>query len=461
MAKSKAIFICQECGHQETRWLGKCPSCNNWNTFAESIREKKGGSRSHGKKFSLDETPINIADISTEDNKRISTGISEFDHILGGGIVPGSLALLAGPPGIGKSTLLLQVAESLAKSNKKCLYVSGEESLAQIKLRGDRLGVSSSQLLVYSGTDVQEILNQARNIKPALVIIDSIQTVYHPDLSAIPGSVGQVRGCAEEINYFAKSERIPVFISGQVTKEGVIAGPKILEHTVDTVLYFDETKDNFYRVIRTEKNRFGPAAELSIFQMKKTGLEQVINPSLMFLESRPVGAAGSVIVTLIEGSRPLLIELQALVTGTSFSMPRRQVSGLDYNRVLLMVAVMEKILGTRLENQDIFLNIAGGTKISEPACDLSIIMAIYSAFRNKPVDEGIIVIGEVGLAGEIRAVSFIDKRVNEARKLGFKTCIIPKGNLKGFSSKKIELIGVSTIREAVKIIDKEKEIKKI
>ncbi len=452
MAKLKSIFVCQECGHQETRWLGKCPSCGEWNTFSESIKEKNDRGGSQDKRFSLGE-PTNIGNISAQDSERIITGISEFDHILGGGIVPGSLVLLAGPPGIGKSTLLLQIAESFAKSGRSCLYVSGEESLAQIKLRSDRLGIKSNKLLVYSETNIREIISRIRNLKPELVIIDSIQAVYHPDLSAISGSVGQVRGCAEEINYLAKSEKIPVFISGHITKEGTIAGPKVLEHTVDTVLYFDETKDNIYRVIRTEKNRFGPADELSIFQMKNTGLEQVVNPSMMFLESRPVGAAGSVIVTLIEGSRPLLLELQALVTSTNFSMPRRQVSGLDYNRVLLMIAVMERILGARLENYDVFLNVAGGARISEPASDLSVIMAIYSAYRNKPVDEGTIVIGEVGLAGEIRAVSFIDRRVNEAKKLGFKTCIIPGGNLKNLSSSKIKLVGVSTIREAVRLID--------
>lgn len=453
--KSKVIYICQECGRQEAKWIGKCPDCGNWNTFIESMKEKNNGARARNSKFTA-ENPKSISDIPVKNNERIITGISEFDHILGGGIVPGSLALLAGPPGIGKSTLLLQVAESLSKSGKKCLYISGEESLEQIKLRADRLKVSSKQLLVYSETDLQKIIAQVQKIKPDVVIIDSIQTVFNPDLSALPGSIGQVRECAEEINSAAKSERISVIISGQVTKEGSIAGPKLLEHTVDTVLYFDETKDSFYRIIRAEKNRFGPTAETGIFQMTKEGLEAVENPSKMFLESRPADAAGSVILTLIEGSRPLLLELQALITRTNFSMPRRQVSGLDYNRVLLLVAVMERILGLGLEHYDIFLNIAGGARVNEPACDLSIIMAIYSAYKNKPVDENTIIIGEVGLAGEIRAVNSIEKRINEAKKLGFKTCIIPKGNMRNLSYDTLNIIGVLTIKEAVRFIDVER-----
>ncbi|NIM03878.1 DNA repair protein RadA [bacterium] len=447
MAKVKTAFICQECGYQSARWLGKCPTCGKWNSLVEerldidiSLREERRLSTAK---------PSPISSIKSQPEERFLSGISEFDHVLGGGVVAGSLVLLAGSPGIGKSTLLLQVAGSLAASGKKCLYISGEESLEQIKLRAERLRVDSSELIIFSETNIREIINQIKQIEPKFVIIDSIQTVYHDDFSGSPGSVGQVKQCTEELLYLAKSRRIPVFISGQITKEGAIAGPKVLEHIVDTVLYFEGSRDHLYRILRVEKNRYGTTSEISIFEMKSDGLKQVLNPSQIFLEGR-IATAGTVVVAPLEGTRPLLVELQALVTRANFNLPRRQASGLDYNRILLLVAVLEKNFNLHLESCDIFLNIAGGVKIYEPGCDLGVIAAIYSGAKNRPVGEKVVVIGEVGLAGEVRGVTFIEKRVSEAEKLGFKTCVLPSHNLKEFHEKrKIDLIGVSSVNEAI------------
>lgn len=447
MAKAKTIFICQECGYQSTRWLGKCPACGKWNSLIEerldidvSLREERRLSTAK---------PSPISSIKPQPEERFLTGISEFDHVLGGGVVAGSLVLIAGSPGIGKSTLLLQVAGSLASSGRRCLYISGEESLEQVKLRGERLGIDFPELIIFSETNIKEIINQIKEIGPKFVVIDSIQTVYHNDFSGSPGSVGQVKECTEELLYLAKSKRIPVFISGQITKEGAIAGPKVLEHIVDTVLYFEGSPDHLYRILRVEKNRYGTTSEISIFEMKSNGLQQVLNPSQLFLEGR-IPTAGTVVVALLEGTRPLLVELQALVTKANFNLARRQVSGLDYNRVLLLVAVLEKNFNLHLENCDIFLNIAGGVKIYEPACDLGVISAIYSGMKNRAIDEKAVVIGEVGLAGEVRGVTFVEKRVMEAEKLGFKTCVLPSYNLREFSRKrKIDLIGVSTVNEAI------------
>jgi len=447
LAKAKTAFVCQECGYQSTRWLGKCPACGKWNSLVEERLEVDVTSREE-RRFSTAK-PSPISSIKLQPEEKFLTGISEFDHVLGGGVTAGSLVLLAGSPGIGKSTLLLQVAGSLAASGRKCLYISGEESLEQVKLRADRLSIDSPELIIFSETNLKEIINQIKEIEPKFVIIDSIQTVYHEDFSGSPGSVGQVKECTEELLYLAKSKRIPVFISGQITKEGAIAGPKVLEHIVDTVLYFEGSKDYLYRILRVEKNRYGTTSEISIFEMKSDGLQQVLNPSQIFLEGR-VPAAGAVVVAPLEGTRPLLVELQALVTRANFNLPRRQASGLDYNRILLLVAVVEKNFNLHLEKCDIFLNIAGGVKIYEPACDLGVIAAIYSGVKNRPISEKVVVIGEVGLAGEVRGVTFVEKRVSEAEKLGFKTCILPNNNLKEFHRKgKIDLIGVSTVNEAI------------
>jgi len=447
LTKEKTTFICQECGYQSSRWLGKCPTCGKWNSLIEerldidtSLREERRLSTAK---------PSPVSSIKSQPEERFLTGISEFDHALGGGVVSGSLVLLAGSPGIGKSTLLLQVAGSLAASGRRCLYISGEESLEQVKLRADRLKMDSPQLIIFSETNVREIIKQIKEIEPEFVVIDSIQTVYDDDFTGSPGSVGQVKECTEKLFYLAKSKRIPVFISGQITKEGAIAGPKVLEHVVDTVLYFEESKDHLYRILRVEKNRYGTTSEISIFEMKSDGLQQVLNPSQIFLEGR-IPTAGTVVVALLEGTRPLLVELQALVTRANFNLPRRQVSGLDYNRILLLVAVLEKNFNLHLENSDIFLNIAGGVKIYEPACDLGVVAAIYSGVKNRPIGERVVVIGEVGLVGEVRGVAFVEKRVSEAEKLGFKTCILPNHNLKEFHKKgKIDLIGVSTVNEAI------------
>ena len=447
MAKVRTAFICQECGYQSARWLGKCPTCGKWNSLVEerldidtSLREKRRLSSAK---------PSPIDSIKTQPEERFLTGISEFDHVLGGGIVAGSLVLLAGSPGIGKSTLLLQVAGSLAASGKRCLYVSGEESLEQVKLRAERLRIDSPKLIIFSETNLQEIVTQIKQVEPDFAIIDSIQTLYDQDFSGSPGSIGQVKQCAEQLLYLAKSRRIPVFLSGQITKEGAIAGPKVLEHIVDAVLYFEGSRDHLYRILRVDKNRYGTTSEISIFEMKSDGLHQVLNPSQIFLEGR-IPTAGTVVVAPLEGTRPLLVELQALVTRANFNLPRRQVSGLDYNRVLLLIAVLEKNFNLHLENSDIFLNIAGGVKIYEPACDLGVIAAIYSGVKNRPVGESAVIIGEVGLTGEVRGVSFIEKRVSEAEKLGFKTCILPSHNLREFHQKrKIDLVGVSTVNEAI------------
>ena len=447
MAKVRTAFICQECGYQSARWLGKCPTCGKWNSLVEERLDIDTSLREERRLSSAKPSPIDS--IKTQPEERFLTGISEFDHVLGGGIVAGSLVLLAGSPGIGKSTLLLQVAGSLAASGKRCLYVSGEESLEQVKLRAERLRIDSPKLIIFSETNLQEIVTQIKQVEPNFAIIDSIQTLYDEDFSGSPGSIGQVKQCAEQLLYLAKSRRIPVFLSGQITKEGAIAGPKVLEHIVDAVLYFEGSRDHLYRILRVDKNRYGTTSEISIFEMKSDGLHQVLNPSQIFLEGR-IPTAGTVVVAPLEGTRPLLVELQALVTRANFNLPRRQVSGLDYNRVLLLIAVLEKNFNLHLENSDIFLNIAGGVKIYEPACDLGVIAAIYSGVKNRPVGESAVIIGEVGLTGEVRGVSFIEKRVSEAEKLGFKTCILPSHNLREFHQKrKIDLVGVSTVNEAI------------
>ncbi|MDH5662241.1 MAG: DNA repair protein RadA [Elusimicrobiota bacterium] len=447
MAKVKTAFICQECGYQSVRWLGKCPTCGKWNSLVEERLDTDISPREERRLSTAKPSPI--GSIKSQPEERFLTGISEFDHVLGGGVVAGSLVLLAGSPGIGKSTLLLQVAGSVSVSGKKCLYISGEESMEQLKLRAERLKIDSPELIIFAETNIKEIINQIKKIEPKFVIIDSIQTVYHDDFSGSPGSVGQVKQCTEELFYLAKSQRIPVFISGQITKEGAIAGPKVLEHIVDTVLYFEGSRDHLYRILRVEKNRYGTTSEISIFEMKSDGLKQVLNPSQIFLEGR-IATAGTVVVAPLEGTRPLLVELQALVTRANFNIPRRQASGLDYNRILILVAVLEKNFNLHLESCDIFLNIAGGVKIYEPACDLGVIAAIYSGVKNKPIGEKVAVIGEVGLAGEVRGVTFIEKRVSEVEKLGFKTCVLPIHNLKEFHKKgKIDLIGVASVNEAI------------
>ena len=450
MAKSKTQFVCQSCGYQAPKWLGRCPGCQEWNTFVEErvIEERTTERDILG--FESEAVPTPVTEIVAEEKGRFQIGISEFDRVLGGGIVFGSVILVGGDPGIGKSTLLLQVMHCLASKGKKVLYISGEESLQQSKMRADRLGVSSEHLFVVSETSLEKILQDIQALRPSTVVVDSIQTIYSSELPSTPGSITQVREASSRLLYLAKRLSIPIFLIGHVTKEGFIAGPKVLEHMVDTVLYIEGEANHAFRILRAVKNRFGPTNEIGVFEMKGSGLVEVINPSEFFLSGRTQPASGSVVMPSIEGSRPILIELQALVVPTNFGVPRRTAQGVDANRVSLLVAVMEKRLGVHLNNQDIFLNIAGGMKVEEPGVDLGVIAAISSSFRDKVIDPEMAVFGEVGLGGEVRGVSQPEVRVKEAARLGFKRILLPKPNQEKVKGVKgIELIGVRTVGEAV------------
>ncbi len=450
MAKNKTQFVCQSCGYQAPKWLGRCPGCQEWNTFVEErvIEERTPERDILG--FESEAVPTPVTEIVAEEKGRFQIGISEFDRVLGGGIVFGSVILVGGDPGIGKSTLLLQVMSCLASKGKKVLYISGEESLQQSKMRADRLGVSSEHLFVVSETSLEKILQDIQALRPSTVVVDSIQTIYSSELPSTPGSITQVREASSRLLYLAKRLSIPIFLIGHVTKEGFIAGPKVLEHMVDTVLYIEGEANHAFRILRAVKNRFGPTNEIGVFEMKGSGLVEVINPSEFFLSGRTQPASGSVVMPSIEGSRPILIELQALVVPTNFGVPRRTAQGVDANRVSLLVAVMEKRLGVHLNNQDIFLNIAGGMKVEEPGADLGVIAAISSSFRDKVIDPEMAVFGEVGLGGEVRGVSQPEVRVKEAARLGFKRILLPKPNQEKVKGVKgIELIGVRTVGEAV------------
>ena len=450
MPKSKTQFVCQSCGYQAPKWLGRCPGCQEWNTFVEErvIEERTPERDILG--FESEAVPTPVTEIVAEEKGRFQIGISEFDRVLGGGIVFGSVILVGGDPGIGKSTLLLQVMSCLASKGKKVLYISGEESLQQSKMRADRLGVSSEHLFVVSETSLEKILQDIQALRPSTVVVDSIQTIYSSELPSTPGSITQVREASSRLLYLAKRLSIPIFLIGHVTKEGFIAGPKVLEHMVDTVLYIEGEANHAFRILRAVKNRFGPTNEIGVFEMKGSGLVEVINPSEFFLSGRTQPASGSVVMPSIEGSRPILIELQALVVPTNFGVPRRTAQGVDANRVSLLVAVMEKRLGVHLNNQDIFLNIAGGMKVEEPGVDLGVIAAISSSFRDKVIDPEMAVFGEVGLGGVVRGVSQPEVRVKEAARLGFKRILLPKPNQEKVKGVKgIELIGVRTVGEAV------------
>ncbi len=433
--------------------MGKCPGCNNWNSFVEetSITGKQtrhtfSGITTAGSK------PEKITSIVSKQEPRISTDLKELNRVLGGGIVPGSLVLIGGDPGIGKSTLLLQVSQQLAKKQLPVLYISGEESTRQTKLRAERLGVSSDSLYVLAETNLLSITNHIEQLKPSLVIIDSIQTIYREEVTSAPGSVSQVRECTSELMRIAKTSGIPILIVGHVTKEGAIAGPRLLEHMVDTVLYFEGERHHTYRILRGVKNRFGSTNEMGIFEMKEEGLREVLNPSEIFLEERSQGSAGSTVVASMEGTRPILVEIQALISPSSFGNPRRMATGIDHNRVSLLMAVLEKRVGLMLQNQDAYIKVAGGVKLDEPAIDLATAISIASSFRDNPTKPDDIFIGEVGLTGEIRRVSRIEQRVQEAAKLGFKRVICPQNNLDGWTfPKNIEVIGVKTIQEALNI----------
>ena len=455
MTKAKTHFVCQSCGYQTPKWLGKCPGCQDWNTFIEErvIDEKVPERDLLG--FEAEATPTAITRVLVEERGRLQIGIGEFDRVLGGGIVFGSVILVGGDPGIGKSTLLLQMMNRLASEGKKVLYISGEESLQQTKMRADRLGISSDHLFVVSETSLEKILQDIQTLKPSTVVVDSVQTIYASDLPSTPGSISQVREVSSRLLYLAKHLSIPVFLVGHVTKEGFIAGPKVLEHMVDTVLYIEGEANHSFRILRTAKNRFGSTNEIGVFEMKDSGLSEVLNPSEFFLSERVQPASGSVVMPSIEGSRPILIELQALVVPTNLGVPRRTAEGMDANRVSLLVAVMEKRLGIHLFNHDIFLNIAGGMRVEEPGADLGVIASIASSFRDYLIDPEIAVFGEVGLGGEVRGVSQSEVRVKEAARLGFKRCLLPHQNREKMKSvKDIELIGVATIREAMKVLFK-------
>lgn len=425
MARIKSVFICQECGYESTGWLGKCPSCNSWNTFVEEVEQRVA---KRGSGVIKDIEPVGINDIQILEEERYSTGIKEMDRVLGGGIVKGSLILVGGDPGIGKSTLLLQVCQSV-KLDSDILYISGEESIKQIKLRANRLGIDRKNILMVSEVNFNAIERLINNIKPSVVIIDSIQTAYNDELSSAPGSVSQVKEVTAGFMKIAKSQGISIIIVGHVTKEGSIAGPRVLEHIVDTVLYFEGDRHLNYRILRAVKNRFGSTNEIGIFEMRDIGLVEVSNPSLTMLSGKPENVPGSVVVSSVEGTRPMLMEIQALVCTTNFGMPRRMATGVDYNRITLLMAVLEKRVGMQLYNYDAYVNVVGGLKIDEPACDLGIIAAISSSFRDVPVSESTVLIGEVGLTGEVRAVGQIHKRISEAHRIGFKNCIIPAANM--------------------------------
>lgn len=450
MAKQKTKFVCQSCGYESPKWMGKCPGCNQWNTMVEEVSitsSVPGRDRNLFPKQSA--KPLMEVEISQE--TRIDTTIGELNRVLGGGLIPGSLVLVGGDPGIGKSTLLLQTSFALAEHGQRVLYVSGEESIGQIKHRAERLGVSTPNLYVVSETDMELIEEQIDQVQPDVLMIDSIQTVYHPAITSAAGSVAQVRETTAHFMRIAKGKGIATFIVGHVTKEGAIAGPRMLEHMVDAVLYFEGERHNTYRILRAVKNRFGSTNEMGIFEMREKGLAEVHNPSEIFLAERPFGVAGSTVVASMEGTRPVLVELQALVSPTSFVTPRRMATGVDHQRVSMIMAVLEKRVGLMLQNQDAYVNVAGGVRLDEPAVDLAIAVSIASSFRDKPTDPYDVVIGEIGLTGEVRGVSRIEQRIREALKLGFKRVIIPEKNLRGIEVPSgIEVVAVSNIEEALR-----------
>ena len=452
MAKAKTVFVCNNCGYESAKWLGKCPACNEWNSFFEEKVQKTSTSMGKLEKNKLASKPTQLNDIVGEEAIRTSTGFEELDRVLGGGLVNGSLLLLGGEPGIGKSTLILQICSKI-KTDGKVLYVSGEESGEQIKLRADRLNINNDNLMFLGETDIDSIEEAILNLEPKLVIIDSIQTMYSEEITSAPGSVSQVREITARIMKICKSNHITTIIIGHVTKDGNIAGPRVLEHMVDTVLYLEGERYFSYRILRSVKNRFGSTNELGMFEMQNEGMVEILNPSSILISERDENPAGSVIVSSIEGTRPLLIELQALTTYSVFGLPRRTANGIDYNRLTLLIAVLEKRAGLNLGNQDVYLNVVGGIKINEPAIDLGIILASASSFKNIAIPKDVVVIGEVGLTGEVRRVNLIDKRIKEAEKLGFKTCIIPESNKKLLKENySIKIIGVKNVNDAIKYL---------
>ena len=461
--KNKTVFFCRNCGYESAKWMGQCPSCKEWNSFVEEPVKGKGsrastGSFSAGGNLQPKNQPLLLSEIKSGDGEeRFDTHFKELNRVLGGGLVKGSLVLIGGDPGVGKSTLLLQSARFFSMDGRSVLYVSGEESARQIKLRADRIGVFTKELLFLAETNLSVIEETLLRVRPEIVVIDSIQTMFHEEISSAPGSVSQVRETTGMLLRIAKQENIAILIVGHVTKEGMVAGPKVLEHMVDTVIYFEGDRNASYKILRAVKNRFGSTNEIGVFEMRSEGLMEVENPSEFMLEGRPKDAGGSIVSCSMEGSRPIMIEIQALVCRTNFGYPRRQANGMDYNRVNLLMAVLEKRIGLQMSDCDAYVNLAGGMKLTEPAMDLGICLAIISSFRNRPVDPFLVAFGEVGLSGEVRAVSMANERVKEALKLGFTVCLLPKASmgrvqLKEEDRKKIKLIGVENVRQAMDLI---------
>jgi DNA repair protein RadA/Sms len=450
MAKVKTVFFCQECGYESPKWMGKCPGCGQWNSMVEETIRPQAAGRSGLKSDRTTNKPVPISQIEKTSEKRILTKTVELNRVLGGGVVPGSLVLVGGDPGIGKSTLLLQMSQELAELGHTVLYISGEESVKQTKMRAERLGVQSDNLYVMAETDIYEIESRLDDVHPHFLIIDSIQTVYSSDVTSAPGSVSQVRECTGRLMRVAKTKGVATFIVGHVTKDGAIAGPRLLEHMVDAVLYFEGERHHTFRILRAVKNRFGSTNEIGVFEMKETGLVEVTNPSEIFLQERTKGVAGSTVVASMEGTRPMLVEIQALVTPSSFGNARRMATGVEPNRISLLMAVLEKRVGLFIQNHDAYVNVAGGVRLDEPATDLAVAISVASSFRDQPTMPADVIIGEVGLTGEVRRVSRIEQRVFEAEKMGFERAIIPAQNVGGWTPPKgIKIVGVGTVSEAM------------
>lgn len=454
MSKSKTIFACQQCGATSPKWMGRCPDCGEWNCYVEERSKSKSDGSGKGPRGDVGTAkPVLLADVSFEDgNTHVPIGIGELDRVLGGGLVAGSATLIGGDPGIGKSTIALQALGCLSESFDKVLYVSGEESASQIKMRAARLGVDADNLYIVTENCLEILQDEIRKLRPAVTVIDSIQTIYSQDIASAPGSVSQVREGTGQLIQLAKSSGISLILVGHVTKDGAIAGPKVMEHMVDTVLYFEGERGHPFRLLRSVKNRFGATCEIGVFEMTGKGLREVLNPSQLFLAERPEGAAGSCVVTSLEGSRPLLVELQALVCSSGLANPRRTCIGIDSGRVALLVAVLEKIVGLSLHDKDIFLNVAGGLKVVEPAVDLGVVVSIHSSLHNIAIDPSIVVIGEVGLAGEVRAVAGCETRLKEVAKMGFTKCVVPKSSLKNLKIDGLEIVGVSSVDECLRVL---------
>ncbi len=449
MARTSSRYVCQVCGYEAPRWMGRCPDCGGWNTLVEEVRPsplktRLGRAAAEGPPAE----PLPLSAVPLEAELRLTTGVAELDRVLGGGIVPGSLILLAGEPGIGKSTLMTELARYLR--DRRLLYVTGEESVRQVRLRAQRLGIEGENLLLLAETNLEVILEAAQRAAAEVLIVDSIQTVYRPELESAPGSVSQVRESAALLLRYAKTTHVPVFLVGHVTKEGAIAGPRVLEHMVDTVLYFEGDRHHAYRILRAVKNRFGATHEIGVFEMHETGLQAVDNPSERFLSERRYGMSGSAVVCTLEGTRPVLVEIQALVTPTAYGTPQRNATGFDYRRLQMLLAVLEKREGWRLAAYDVFVNVAGGLRLEDPAADLGVLVAVASSFRDIPADTGTVLIGEVGLGGEIRGVSQLELRLREAARLGFQQALIPAHHLKGLlRPERLEVVGVRTLQEAL------------